>query len=191
MLDFETVKKGEKTINDLAKDLNIADLHRLTDEMIDRVLGLIEEAADADVVFVPEDPGAHDEFATSPDLVDLPWTLGHVIVHTTASAEECAAQACTLARGVQTTGRSRYEMPWETIKTMTQVRRRLEESRRMRHALLNGWPDEPHLDVVHVPKRLGAQPLNAVAYFIIGLSHEASHLEQIQKIMAQCQCIQA
>ena len=189
MIDFAPVRSGEKTLNDLAIELNVVDLHRLTDEMVDRMLDLIADAADEDVIFVPDDPEANDEFAASENEKALSWTLGHVIVHTTASSEECASQACTLARGVLTTGRSRYETPWETVTTITQVRQRLEESRRMRHALLNAWPDEPHLEVVHVPKRPGAQPLNAVAYFISGLSHDDSHLEQIEKIMEQCQRI--
>ena len=185
VLDFALVRNGEKTIHDLAMNLDRADLHRLTDEMIDRMLSLIENATDEDVVCVPEDPQANDKFASSADQVSLPWTLGHVIVHTSASAEECAAQACALARGVLITGRSRYETPWEMVKTIAQVRQRLEESRRMRHALLNAWPEEPHLEVVYVPKRPGAQPLNAVTYFISGLNHDDAHLEQIQKIMNQ------
>ena len=191
MLDFAPVRNGEKTIADLAKGLDKLALHKLTDEMIDRMLSLVEGATDEDVVCVPEDPEAKDEFAASADQVTLPWTLGHVIVHTTASSEECAAQACTLARGVATTGRSRYETPWETVTTIAQVRQRLEESRRMRHALLDAWPDQPHLETVHIPKRPGAPPLNAVAYFLFGLSHDDSHLEQIHKIMDQGQSVRA
>ncbi len=187
MLDFTPVRNGEKSIADLAKCLHLADLHHLTDEMVDQMLSLVETATDETVAFVPVDPEANDEFAASVDETNLPWTLGHVIVHATASSEECAAQACTLARGVATTGRSRYETPWETMKTMAQVRQRLEESRRMRHALLNAWPDDPHLEMVHIPKRPGASPLNAVAYFLFGLMHDDSHLEQIRKIIDQDQ----
>lgn len=49
------------------------------------------------------------------DDVHLAWNLGHVIVHTMASAEESAALAAELARGVEYHGRSRYEVPWETV----------------------------------------------------------------------------
>lgn len=191
MLDFAPVRNGERTIVDLSAGLDRLELHKLTDEMIDRMLRLLEGAIDADVVYVPNDPEANDEFAAFADQVSLPWTLGHVIVHTTASSEECAAQACTLARGAATTGRSRYEISWETVRTIAQVRERLEESRRMRHALLDAWPDRPHLDTLHVPKRPGAPALNAVAYFLYGLSHDDSHLEQIHKIVEQSQFVRA
>ncbi len=191
MLDFSPIRNGEKTIVDLAAGLDRSELHRLTDEMIDRMLCLVLDATDEDVIRVPDDPEANDPFAASADLVSLPWTLGHVIVHASASAEECAAQACTLARGVATTGRSRYETPWETVTTIAQVRQRLEESRRMRHALLDAWPDVPHLDMLHVPKRPGFPALNAVAYFLFGLSHDDAHLDQIRKIVAQGQSVRA
>ena len=69
-----------------------------------------------------------------------------MIVHTTASSEEAAFIAAELARGVEFHGRSRSEVPWETVTTIEQCRHRLEESRRMRLATLQIWPDEPDLD---------------------------------------------
>ena len=185
MLDFTPVRQKEMTMMQLTAGLTPADLRRLTDEMVDAMLNLIADATDADVVFVPVDPQAKDDAAATSEELNMPWTLGHVIVHTTASAEEYAFIAAELARGVEWHGRSRYETPWQTIHTATQCRRRLEESRRMRHSLLNAWPDEPHLDVLFTLNFPGAALVNAIARFVGGLSHDDSHLGQIADIMRQ------
>ncbi len=185
MLDFTPVRQKEMTMMQLTEGLTPADLRRLTDEMIDTMLNLIADATEADVVFVPDDPQAKDDAAATSEEVNLAWTLGHVIVHTTASAEEYAFLATELARGVEWHGRSRYETPWPTIHTVAQCRHRLEESRRIRHALLNAWPDEPHLDVLFTPNFPGAVPVNAIARFVGGLSHDDSHLGQIAEIVRQ------
>ncbi len=183
MLDFEPVRQGKQTLADLARDLAPADLHRLTDEMIDTVLSIIEGVTAADVVFVPEDPAANDTFGKAEEG-NLAWTLGHVIVHATASSEEAAALSSRLARGIEIEGRSRYETDWRTVRSVAQVRQRLEESRRMRHAFLNTWPDEAHLDVLY-NGFASYGPMNAVARFLLGLMHEDSHLEQMREIIRQ------
>lgn len=187
MLDFDPVRQGNQALADLARDLVPADLHRLTDEMIDAVLAIIEGATAADVVFVPEDPAASDTFGKAEEA-SLAWTLGHVIVHATASSEEAAALSSVLARGIEIEGRSRYETDWQTIRGVAQVRQRLEESRRMRHAFLDTWPQEPHLDMTFTYQmaalaKLG--PMNAVGRFLMGLMHEDSHLEQMREIIRQ------
>ena len=184
MIDFGPVHRGEKTSQDLAAGLGRGDLARLTEEMCDLQLEAIEDAVDEDVVFVPDDPDADDTFAASPEDVKLSWTLGHVVVHTTASSEESAALALVLARGLPVTGRSRYEVPWQEVRTADFIRGRVEESRRMRLAMLKAWPDEPHLDNFYSASE-GRPPMNALGRFLSGLSHDASHLEQIRKIMAQ------
>ena len=185
MLDFTPVRKREMTMMQITAGLTPADLHRLTDEMVDTMINLIADATDADVVFVPVDPEAKDDAAATAEELNMPWTLGHVIVHTTASAEEYAFIAAELARGVEWHGRSRYETPWPTIHNVAQCRHRLEESRRMRHTLLNAWPDEPHLDVLFTPNFSGATPVNAIARFAGGLSHDDSHLDHIAEIVRQ------
>jgi hypothetical protein len=185
MLDFTPIQRGETTIDRLCAPLTAADLRRLTAEMVDAMLGLIAGCTDADVTFVPEDPQAEDTFATEPDEVSLAWTLGHVIVHTTASSEEAAFLAAELARGVpEREGRSRYEMPWRTVTTIDQCRSRLEESRRMRLASLDLWPDPPHLDNTFKARR-GDKHYNAVVRFVFGLWHDDSHLGQIEEILRQ------
>ncbi|WP_236038539.1 DinB family protein [Ktedonobacter robiniae] len=182
MLDFSSVKNGSKTFAELAASLTKADLYRLTDEMVDTMQEIIADAVDADVVFVPDDPQANDAFG-KPEEVHLPWTLGHIIVHTTASSEEAAALALVLARGLLIEGRSRYEVYWKTVTSVAQIRQRLEESRRMCKAMLNAWPDEPHLDVTFTHSRVGE--LNAIGRFLFGLSHNTDHLGQLREIMRQ------
>lgn len=184
MLDFAPVRSGKKHLMDLAADLTRDDLRRLTNGMIDRQLALIADCDDADVVFTPVDPEADDPYAKQKEEEDMPWTLGHVIVHTTASSEETAAIAAELARGVAWHGRSRSELPWRSVTTIEQCRHRLEESRRMRLASLNMWPDDPYLGNIH-RRREGERGLNAVAYFIFGLMHDDDHLAQIADIVQQ------
>jgi hypothetical protein len=185
MLDFARVRAKECTIQELAQGLTRDDLRRVTDEMIESELDLIAACTDADVVFVPEDPEANDSFATAADEIKIAWTLGHVIVHVTASAEETAFVAAEMARGVpQREGRSRSEVPWQGVTTIAQCRRRLEESRRMRLATLDVWPDEPHLDNLF-RWRPDGPAYDPVARFLQGLNHEHSHLAQITEIARQ------
>lgn len=183
MLDFAVVKNGSQTFATLAESLTKAQLYQFTDEMIDTMQGIIADAVDADVEFVPSDPQANDTYG-KPEEAELAWTLGHVVVHVTASSEESAALALTLARGLPVEGRSRYETPWTSVHTIAQVHARLEESRRMRKTLLDAWPDEPHLDVTYAPySRVGA--INAIGRFIFGLYHDNDHLGQLHEIMRQ------
>lgn len=188
MLDFSKYKNKEQTLMELTAGLTVSDLLDLTNEMIDRQLELIQSATDADVVFVPDDPDANDTYAASEDIVDLAWTLGHVIVHVTASSEEAAFIAAEMARGVVREGRSRSEVPWETVTTIEQVRHRLEESRRMRLATLDVWPDAPYLDTT-IEGRSGT--INPVVRFVFGLYHDADHLDQLAEIMRQAMVARA
>jgi hypothetical protein len=115
----------------------------------------------------------------------MAWTLAHVIVHVTASAEETAFVAAEMARGVpQREGRSRHETPWRSITGIAQCRARLEESRRMRLATLDVWPDEPHLANLFRWRPDGPS-YDPVARFLQGLNHEHGHLAQISEIVRQ------
>jgi hypothetical protein len=184
VLDFEAVRDNRITFPDLVAGLTREDLRDLTNEMVDTLSELIAGCTDADVTFVPEDPEAEDPYAATEKEVHLAWNLGHVIAHTTASAEESAALAAELARGVEYHGRSRYEIPWQKMVTMAQCRQRLEESRRMRLASLAMWPDEPHLDNVYEPWP-GAPQVNATGRFVLGLMHDDSHIVQLAEIVRQ------
>ena len=186
MLNFQAVRKGEITFAELVAGLTVDDLRDLTNELADTMLGMIAGCVDADVVLEPLDPEADDPFAATPEEVQMAWTLGHVIVHTTASAEESAAVAAELARGVEYRGRSRYEAPWQEMRTIAGCRQRLEESRRMGLASLGMWPAEPHLDNGYEiwadrPK------VNAIGRYVLGLMHAEDHWGQIEEIVRQAQ----
>lgn len=184
MLNFAPIRNKEMTLTDLVRDLTTADLRTLTNEMIDTMLNLIADCLDEDVQFLPHDPAAYDAYAATSGEANLAWTLGHVIVHTTASAEENAFIAAELARGVPYHGRSRFEIPWETVTTIAQCRHRLNESRRIRLATLDIWPDIPHLNNTY-QRHEAAPAINAFGYFVSGLRHDDSHLGQITEIVRQ------
>jgi hypothetical protein len=152
--------------------------------MVDDILALIKGSQDADVVFIPDDPEAYDSFAEDEADIHIAWTLGHVIVHTIASANESAALAAELARGVTFHGRSRYEVPWQTVTTIEECREYMEESRRIRLSSLGMWPDQPHLDNTYQPWE-GSPVINPFGRFVYGLSHDHSHLKQIEDIVEQ------
>ncbi len=177
MPDLAPVFSGELPYEDVVRDLSYGDLVELTGQIYDTIAGIIGDATDAAVVFLPKDPAIAD-----PD--EPGWTLGHAIVHLTAGLEEGSAQASSLARGVQTEGRSRHETPWDTITTVAQVQQRLAESRRMCEAFLDTWPDEPHLEntMAMIPQ-LG--PLDAIGRYVLGLFDATIHLEQLREIMRQ------
>jgi hypothetical protein len=187
MLDFTPVRSKEMTIGELCQNLTVDDLRRLTNSMIDHQLVLIENATDADVLFEPEDPKAKDDAAATEAEVNMPWTLGHVIVHVTASSEEAAFLAAEMARGVEyEPRRSRAEVHWTTVKTIAECRARLEESRRMRLASLDVWPDDPHMDNTYVSPHSGIE-IDPVMRFVFGLSHDDGHKAQIEDIIEQAQ----
>lgn len=184
MLDFTRVRNKEITMSELVVDLSRNDLRSLTNEMIDYVLELIADCEDHDVTFEPSDPEAHDPYAENEQDVKLAWNLGHVIVHITASSEESAFIAAELARGVEFHGRSRYEVPWQEMRTIEGCQERLEESRRMRLASLDMWPKDAHLDYEYEAWS-GGPTLNAVGRFVQGISHADNHLGQIEEIVRQ------
>jgi len=184
VIDFSPVRRKEKTLQELAEGLTRDDLVQLANEMCDHFRELIATAQDPDVPFVPSDPDANDTFAAKAEDVGLSWTLGHVIVHWTASSEEAAAHALTLARGVEITGRSRAEVPWEEATTVAFMHERIEESRRMQLSMLGAWPAKPDLELTHVARE-GVPPVNAIGRFLGGLSHADSHREQVTKVLSQ------
>jgi hypothetical protein len=191
MIDFTPVRNKELSYRELLGGYTVAELKQLTNEMIDLQLALIVESTDADVVFVPSDPAANDTFADNNEVVNLAWTLGHVVVHVTASSEESAAIAAELARGVpHRGGRSRSEVAWETVTTIAQCRDRLEESRRMRLASLDMWPTNPDLENGYA-WREGMEPFNAPTRFCLGFAHDSDHLDQIRNIVQQATAVRS
>jgi len=185
MFDYAPLLRPQARLGELTAHLTSDDLRRHTDEMIDTMLALIAACTDADVTFQPIDPEANDTYAETEAEVHMAWTLGHVIVHVTASAEESAFLAAELARGVKFHGRSRCEVPWQTVTSIAQCRQRLEESRRMRLASLELWPGPPHLDNYYEIPGWPTGPINCVTRFTLGLRHDYTHLDQITEIARQ------
>jgi hypothetical protein len=184
MIDLQPVFSGQKSLADIVAGMSSADLARETHELIERMLEIIADCDDADVVFEPIDPEAHDAAAASGDEVALAWTLGHVVVHVTAGGEESAFLGAEQARGVPFHGRSRYELPWDAVTSISQVRARLEESRRMMLACLEIWPDQPHLELSYEAWP-GGPVVNAVGRHALGLAHGFGHLAQLAEVVRQ------
>ena len=191
MVDFTPVFNKEKKYIDIWNDdkLTVADLRTATNESVDYLLNLIRDIDDEAMQYEPVDENADDPYSTEGEE-NIAWTVGHLIAHVTASSEEGAAFSSLLARGVEgVEHRPRYETPWREVDTKSKAVQRLEESRRMRLAYLNTWPDNPHYDV----NRQGLSEraveyfgtLNAPAAFLMGLGHEVGHYEQIEDAVRQ------
>jgi hypothetical protein len=191
-IDFSSVKHGDKGgvfLIDLAKQYTIDDLRAATNTSVDTLLDLIKDLNDADVIFDPEDAGADDPYAVEGEE-KIGWSVAHLVAHVTSSSEEGAAFSSLLARGVPAKERPRYETPWRDITTRAQCVQRLEESRRIRLAYLETWPDVPHLDVNReVSENFIAYfgQLNASASFLFGLMHEVGHYDQFEEAIRQIQ----
>ena len=174
-LDIQAVMDKSRSVPEQFAHISAGDLRGLTEEIYAR---LDEATAGAEnVTFIPEDPQA--DAAEGGEG----WNLAHVVVHLTAGLEENAAQASTLARGAEITGRPRHEIDWESVTTMEQIRRRLAESRRITLAFLETWPDAPHLDATYEHPFFGE--MTALTYHLAGINHAKGHLAQIEEIRRQ------
>ncbi len=195
LIDFSPVDEGRISLYDFSQQFSVSDLKAATNASIGLLLDIIKDADDAHIVFEPHDPDAHDPYAP-PEEQHIGWTLGHLIAHVTASSEEYAAYSSILARGIPYVRepRLRYETPWREINSKARAVQRLEESRRMRLAYLDTWPDVPHLDVLReisdrYREKFGEQ--NAKSAFILGLRHEADHYDQFREVARQAQASRA
>ncbi len=185
LVDFSRVDNDRFKLADLQREYTRERLIVATNASIDYTRALIQDADDTFVQFQPHDPDAHDSAASDESETNMAWTLGHVIVHLTASGEETAAIGATLARGVPVTWRNRYEVPWQHVQTVQHLSDRLEESRRIRLAYLDAWPDTPHLDVTFDKIAQYTGHMNAIGYVLFGLKHDDDHFGQIAEIMQQ------
>ncbi len=187
-IDFSPVNRGDMFLIDFVRQFTLDNLRAMTHHSIDTMLEIIAGLDDAQLTFIPDDPDAHDPYATTEEEKHVGWSLAHIVAHVTASSEEGAATSSLLARGVTTSERPRYETPWRDLKTREQVVQRLEESRRIRLAYLDTWPDQPFLDVYRdvsprFTEKVGL--MNATAAFMFGLKHEIDHHEQMRDVAAQ------
>lgn len=176
--NFEAVRAGLVSFAEMTSKLSRADLIELIKGTFE-ALGkpLADQDADDLASFVPADSDAQEGEGAG-------WTIGHIVAHLTATWEETAAVAATMARGVKLEARLRYEVPWQELNTIASIKARLQESQRMCLAFLETWPDEPHLDITATPiPPLG--PLNALAMCGLGIGHAQSHVAQIAETVRQ------
>ena len=190
-VDFSPVTDGGMKLQDFARQFTRADLRRASDDSLNHIRAFIAGLSDAQVTLDPVDENAHDPYAVAGEE-KIGWSLAHLVAHVTASSEEGAAYSSLLARGVPAEERPRYETPWRDLQTVDQCLQRIEESRRIRNAYLDTWPDEPHLDVNRVfPQPMGERfrarfgDMNASATFLFGLMHEVGHYEQFRDVREQ------
>lgn len=192
LIDFTPLTNKELTLLEFAGQFTAADLRVGVHASVDHLLALVNGATDAQIAFSPDDPDANDPYAVAGEET-IGWTLGHLIAHVTASSEEGAAYGSLLARGVapaDKTLRLRYETPWREMATRAQCIQRLEESRRIRLAYLDTWPDTPHLDTyrnLSERYREAFGPMNAPAAHLFGQWHEDQHFAQMQEALRQAQ----
>ncbi|MDX1990763.1 MAG: DinB family protein [bacterium] len=189
LLDFSPVQNGQLKILEFSKGFRVDDLRAAANGSIDTLLEILSGLDDTDVTFDPIDPDANDPYAKEGEE-NIGWSLAHLVAHVTATCEEWAAYSAVLARGIvyPAEPRLRYETPWRDITTHAQCVQRLEESRRMRMAALDMWPDQPFLDVKRelsprYVERFGE--MNAPACFLFGLYHEVGHYDQFREVRRQ------
>jgi hypothetical protein len=176
-IDLDAVYTGQVSYAEMMREVQHADLYRMTDELFDALKSILAKATDGAVHFVPSDP-------TASDHSEQGWTLSHVVTHLTATLEEAAATAAMLARGVQVEERLRSETPWQKLTTLPMVQARLQESRRACRAFLDAWPDAPHLNVTRTLVPLFG-PMDAVGFYAFGIAHGQGHLDQLRETVHQ------
>ena len=188
-IDFAILEKENLKLMEFASRFSKENLRTAANESVDYLLSLVNDLTDADVTFDPVDENADDPHAVEGEE-NIGWSVAHLIAHTTSSTEEWAAYSSILARGVEYPAepRLRYETPWKDLTTQAQVVQRLQESRRMRNAFLDTWPDAPFLDTKRdlsprFIERFG--DFNAPAAFLFGLKHELGHYGQIEEVKRQ------
>ncbi len=189
LIDFSPVDRHEMQLLEFSKSYSVADLKAATHASIDLIVDIIKDMSDAQMTFLPYDPDADDPHAIEGEE-KIGWSLAHLVVHVTASAEEGAAFSSVLARGIPypKEPRLRYETNWHTVTSTAQTLQRLEESRRIRLAYLDTWPDAPHLDVFRQASEQSIEKfgyINAPASFLGSLKHEAGHYDQFREVARQ------
>ncbi|MEO8609357.1 MAG: DinB family protein [Chloroflexota bacterium] len=189
LIDFSPVENGDVKMLEFSKQFSLTELKAATNDSIDTILEIIQDMSDAQMTFLPFDPDADDPHAVEGEE-KIGWSLAHLVVHVTATSEEGAAFSSILARGIPypKEPRLRYETNWHTVTTRAQALQRLEESRRIRLAYLDTWPDSPQLDVYREMSEKALEKfghLNAPATFLNSLKHEWGHFAQFREVRRQ------
>jgi hypothetical protein len=186
LIDFQPVFSREKSLHDLANEYSHSDLCSALNSYVEHTIQVIQNVGDEQAAFVPPDPGADDPYAVNEEERHMGWSLIHLVMHVTASAEEAAAFSSILARGIAIGGRLRSECDWRQVTTCQDVLARLEECRRICMAYLAAWPDQPDLATVRImPENMSWMKPNAQVSFLFGLMHWHRHLDQFELVARQ------
>ena len=181
LTQFPSPAGSAENLNSLARSSPAELRDRLT-SYVDSTLRLIEGLGDDQIVQVPPDPGADDPYAASEEERHAGWSLAHVVLHITASAEEGAAFSSILARGIPIGGRLRHEQDWRQVTRTAELVVRLEECRRICLAYLDTWPAPPHLETLRIlPEQMSWLKVNAPISVLGGLKHWHAHMEQLER----------
>jgi hypothetical protein len=189
-IDFSPVRKREVKIMSFAAQFSLDEVRQAANHSVDFLLDLLNDLTDADVTFIPHDPEANDPYAPA-DQQNIGWSLAHLVLHVTASTEEYAATASVLARGIDYPAepRIRYEPDWQTTtQTVAECRQRLLESKRMRNAFLDSFPDQPHAHTRWQRSERFIEIFGELDYkgaYLMGLSHEYEHHAQFVEVKRQ------
>jgi hypothetical protein len=186
LINFQPIYNGEKSLGDLAGEFSNADLVAALNSYVDFTIEVIESVDDTQVTHIPHDPDADDPYAASDADRHAGWSLVHLVMHVTASAEEAAAFSSILARGIAIGGRLRSEQDWRQVTTCAGTVARLEECRRICLAYLATWPDRPDVTTVRImPEHLTWMKPNAPVSFLAGLMHWHKHVNQFRTVAEQ------
>ena len=188
MIDFSPLQDNISAILEFSAQFRADDLRTEVHSYLDELLAVVEDMNDAQLSFMPVDPEANDPYA-SEDEQHIGWSVAHLVLHVTASAEEGAAYASLQARGItlpQGT-RLRYEPDWHEVKSQADIVQRMAECRRMLLGYLDTFPDEPHLSVYREtrPDSPVENKINALGSFLFGLRHFDGHMAQIHEAKRQ------
>lgn len=188
-IDFAPLLKREVNLYQYSQQYSLGDFREAMIASVATLIDIIGQATDEQVVHVPYDPNADDPHAAEGEQA-IGWSLGHLVLHVTASSEEGAGWSSLLARGIAFSNRMRHEESWHThCLTREACLQRLAESRRMRLAYLDAWPDDPYMDVFWEaePESPFHKLINAKSAIMLGLAHEVGHHEQFREALRQAQ----
>lgn len=189
-VDFTPIQKREAKIMAWAAPFSLDDIRAAANHGIDFMLNILDGLMDTDVTFLPEDPEANDPYAPA-ELQNIGWSIGHLVLHVTASTEEYTSTAAVVARGINypREPRLRYEADWQVAcQTVEECRQRILESKRMRNAALDSFPDQPNPDSRWERSEKFIEifgELDAKGAYLMGLSHEYGHHAQFLEVKRQ------
>lgn len=189
-IDFSPIQNREVKLMPWAAQFSLDDLRAAANQGIDFMLDILDGLTDADVTFLPHDPDANDPYA-APELQNIGWSIGHLVLHVTASTEEYTSVAAIVARGIDFPKdmRLRYEADWQVAcQTVDECRQRILESKRMRNAALDTFPDQPITTARWQRSEKFIEifgELDAKGAYLMGLSHEYGHHAQFLEVKRQ------